>query len=75
MSHIEMIDLTNSRDSSPSPRISSSNVPMILNIGHVSTNPNLHNHIHHHQHQTNMLVSPPQGFGVPPQSKLSNNTS
>ncbi|CAL5197382.1 unnamed protein product [Lathyrus oleraceus] len=75
MSHIEMIDLTNSSDSSPSPHISSSNVPMILNIGHVSTNPNLHNHIHHHQHQTNVLVSPPQRFRVPPQSEFNNNTS
>ncbi|XP_050918077.1 transcription factor MYBS3 [Lathyrus oleraceus] len=75
MSHIEMIDLTNSRDSSPSPYISSSIVPMILNIGHVSTKPNLHNHIDHHQHQNNVLVSPPQGFRVPPQSEFNNNTS
>ncbi|CAK8566744.1 unnamed protein product [Lathyrus sativus] len=75
MSHIEIIDLTNSRDSSPLPYISSSNVPMILNIGHVSTNPNLHNHTHHHQHQTNVWVSPPQGLRVSPQSEINNNTS
>ncbi|XP_058764536.1 uncharacterized protein LOC131637994 [Vicia villosa] len=75
MSRVEIIDLTNSHDSSPSPHISSSNVQSILNFGHVSTNPNLHNHIHHHQHQTNVWVSPPQEFRVPPPSGFNNNTS
>ncbi|KAL5063556.1 hypothetical protein RYX36_025293 [Vicia faba] len=75
MSRVEIIDLKNSHDSSLSTHISSSNVPTIFNIGHVSTNPNLHNHIHHHQYQTNIWVSPPPGFMVLPPSRFNNNTS
>jgi len=48
---IEIVGLTNFRDSPPSPPMSSSNVP-----DHVSTNPNLHHSTQHYQRQTNLLV-------------------
>lgn len=53
---IEIIDLTNSPDSTPPPPRFSSNTTMILNFGHVSPNPNMH-----HQHQTTLLVPTPPG--------------
>nr|QSD99538.1 MYB family transcription factor [Melilotus albus] len=52
----EIVDLTIFPDSPPSPPISSSNAPMILNFGFASTNPNLHHHVQHHQHQTTFSV-------------------
>jgi len=55
---IETTDLTNFFDPPPSPHISSSNAPMILNFDHVLSNPNLHHHVQHHRHQTTLLVPP-----------------
>jgi len=55
---IESTYHTNFLDSPPSPHISSSNAPMILNFDHLSTNPNLHRHVQHRQHQTTLLVPP-----------------